>query len=63
MDDPGDFEAEIRLIDELCFNSTIPGDLAKELDREPADAVVLDCMLARNTSQPAAVDISCGRAR
>jgi UDP:flavonoid glycosyltransferase YjiC (YdhE family) len=46
MDDPGDFEAEIRLlIDELCFSSTIPGDLAKELDREPADAVLVDCML------------------
>jgi UDP:flavonoid glycosyltransferase YjiC (YdhE family) len=46
MDDPGDFEAEIRLlIDELCFSSTIPGDLVKELDREPADAVLVDCML------------------
>jgi len=46
MDDPGDFEAEIRLlIDELSFSSTIPGDLAKELDREPADSVLVDCML------------------
>jgi UDP:flavonoid glycosyltransferase YjiC (YdhE family) len=46
MDDPGDFEAEIRLlIDELCFSSTISDDLAKELDREPADAVLVDCML------------------
>jgi UDP:flavonoid glycosyltransferase YjiC (YdhE family) len=46
MDDPGDFEAEIRLlIDELCFSPTIAGDLAKELDREPADAVLVDCML------------------
>ena len=46
MDDPGDFEAEIRLlINELCFSSTIAGDLAKELDREPADAVLVDCML------------------
>lgn len=46
MDDPGDFEAEIRLmIDELCFSSTIPDDLAKELEREPADAVLVDCML------------------
>jgi UDP:flavonoid glycosyltransferase YjiC (YdhE family) len=46
MDDPGDFEAEIRLlIDELSFSSTIAGDLAKELDREPADAVLVDCML------------------
>ena len=46
MDDPGDFEAEIRLlIDELSFSSTVAGDLAKELDREPADAVLVDCML------------------
>ena len=46
MDDPGDFEAEIRLlIEELSFSSTVAGDLAKELDREPADAVLVDCML------------------
>jgi MGT family glycosyltransferase len=46
MDDPGDFEAEVRLlIDELCFSSSIADDLAKELDREPADAVLVDCML------------------
>ena len=46
VDDPGDFEAEIRLlIDELSFSSIIAGDLAKELDREPADAVLVDCML------------------
>ena len=46
MDDPGDFEAEIRLlINELSFSSTVAGDLAKELDREPADAVLVDCML------------------
>ena len=46
MDDPGDFEAEIQLlIDELSFSPTIAGDLAKELDREPADAVLVDCML------------------
>jgi MGT family glycosyltransferase len=46
MDDPGDFEAEIRLlIDELCFSSTISEDLANELSREPADAVLVDCML------------------
>ena len=46
MDDPADFEAEIRmLIDELCFSSTIPRDVANELDREPADAVLVDCML------------------
>ena len=46
MDDPGDFEAEIRLlINELSFSSTVAGDLAKELDRKPADAVLVDCML------------------
>src|SRR4051812_41977192 len=46
MDDPGDFEAEIRLlIDELCFSSAIPADLAKELDREPTDALLVDGML------------------
>jgi UDP:flavonoid glycosyltransferase YjiC (YdhE family) len=46
MDDPSDFEAEVRLlIEELCFSSTTAGDLAKELDREPADAVLVDCML------------------
>jgi UDP:flavonoid glycosyltransferase YjiC (YdhE family) len=46
MDDPDDFEAEVKLlIDELCFSSTIARDLARELDREPADAVLVDCML------------------
>jgi UDP:flavonoid glycosyltransferase YjiC (YdhE family) len=46
MDDPTDFEAEIRLlIDEVSFSSTVAGDLAQELDREPADAVLVDCML------------------
>ena len=46
MDDPDDFEAEVRLmIEELCFSATIAEDLARELDREPADAVLVDCML------------------
>lgn len=46
MQDPDDFEAEVKLlIDELCFSSTIAGDLARELDREAADAVLVDCML------------------
>jgi UDP:flavonoid glycosyltransferase YjiC (YdhE family) len=46
MDDPDDFEAEVKLlIEELCFSSTIARDLAQELDREPADAVLVDCML------------------
>ena len=46
MEDPSDFEAEVKLlIDELCFSSTIAGDVQRELDREPADAVLVDCML------------------
>ena len=46
MEDPSDFEAEVKLlIDELCFSSTIASDVQRELDREPADAVVVDCML------------------
>ena len=46
MDDPDDFEAEVKLmIEELCFSSTIARDVAQELDREPADAVLVDCML------------------
>jgi MGT family glycosyltransferase len=46
MDDPGDFAAEIRLlIEQVCFGSTIADELAEELDREPADAVLVDCML------------------
>lgn len=46
MEDPDDFEAEVELlIEELCFSTTISRDLARELDREPADAVLVDCML------------------
>jgi UDP:flavonoid glycosyltransferase YjiC (YdhE family) len=46
MEDPDDFEAEVELmIEELCFSTTIARDLAQELDREPADAVLVDCML------------------
>ena len=46
MDDPADFEAEIRLlIDQVAFGSAIVDDLAKELNREPADAVLVDCMM------------------
>ena len=46
MDDPNDFEAEVKLmIEELCFSTTIARDLAQELAREPADAVLVDCML------------------
>ncbi|MDF2967963.1 MAG: glycosyltransferase, family [Nocardioidaceae bacterium] len=46
MEDPEDFEAEVKLlIEELCFSSTIARDVARELDREPADVVLVDCML------------------
>jgi UDP:flavonoid glycosyltransferase YjiC (YdhE family) len=46
MEDPNDFEAEVELlIEELCFSTTIAADLAHELGREPADAVLVDCML------------------
>lgn len=46
MEDPDDFEAEVKLmIDELCFSSTIAGDLARELEREPAEVVLVDSML------------------
>jgi UDP:flavonoid glycosyltransferase YjiC (YdhE family) len=46
MDDPTDFEAEVELlIDQLCFSPAIARDLAHELDRQPADAVMVDCML------------------
>jgi UDP:flavonoid glycosyltransferase YjiC (YdhE family) len=44
--DAGDEKAEITLmIDELCFSATIARDVARELDREPADSVLVDCML------------------
>jgi UDP:flavonoid glycosyltransferase YjiC (YdhE family) len=46
MEDPDDFEAEMKLlIEELCFSAAIARDVAEELDREPADAVLIDCML------------------
>ena len=46
MEDPDDFEAEMKLLTEdLCFSTTIARDLAQELGREPADAVLVDCML------------------
>jgi UDP:flavonoid glycosyltransferase YjiC (YdhE family) len=46
MEDPNDFEAEIKLlIEELSFSSVIARDVAVELEREPADAVLVDCML------------------
>ena len=46
MENPDDFEAEVKLlIEELCFSSVIAQDLARELAREPADAVLVDSML------------------
>ncbi len=46
MEEPDDFDAEVRLlIEELCFSADIPRDLAQELRRERADAVLVDCML------------------
>ncbi len=46
MENPDDFEAEVKLlVEELCFSSTIARDVARELQREPADAVLVDCML------------------
>ncbi len=54
MDNPDDFEAEVKLMmDGLCFSHTIASDVAAELEREPADAVMVDCMLftAMNVAQ------------
>lgn len=46
MENPDDFEAEMKLlIEDLCFSAIIASDVAAELDREPADAVLVDCML------------------
>jgi MGT family glycosyltransferase len=46
LDDLADFEAEVKLmIGELWFSTSIAADLARELEREPADAVMVDCML------------------
>ena len=46
MENPDDFEAEMKLmIEELCFSSTHAKDVAQELTREPADAVLVDHML------------------
>ena len=46
MEDPDDFEAEVKLlIEELSFSAVIARDVAQELEREPADAVLVDCML------------------
>ena len=45
-DTPDDFEAEVQLlIHELCFSLLLAQDTAAELEREPVDAVLVDCML------------------
>jgi UDP:flavonoid glycosyltransferase YjiC (YdhE family) len=43
---PANFEEEMAMIRErLCFNPAIGSDVRAELDREPADGLVVDCML------------------
>jgi MGT family glycosyltransferase len=43
---PDDFDAEVALlINQLCFNQGTAQDLASELAREPADVLLVDCML------------------
>jgi MGT family glycosyltransferase len=54
MDNPDDFAAEVELLmDQLCFSTAIASDVAAELDREPTDVVMVDCMLfsALNVAQ------------
>jgi MGT family glycosyltransferase len=58
LDDPDDFEAEVKLlIEDLCFSALIANDVAAELDREPADVVLVDCMLftALNVAQASGI--------
>ena len=57
MEDPDDFEAEVKLmVEDLCFSRVIADDVARELDREPADVVLVDCMLFT------AIDVALARA-
>ncbi len=43
---PANFEEEMAMIRErLCFNPAIANDVLTELGREPADVLVVDCML------------------
>lgn len=58
MENPDDTEAEIELLlDSLCLSEPIAGAVAEELRREPADVVLVDCMLfsAINVVQAAVV--------
>jgi MGT family glycosyltransferase len=51
MDEPDDFEAEVALlIGSLCCSSEIARDVAAELEREPADALLVDAMLLSATN-------------
>jgi UDP:flavonoid glycosyltransferase YjiC (YdhE family) len=46
LEHSGGVEAEMqRLFDHVCFGATVAHDIGTELDREPADAVLVDCML------------------
>jgi UDP:flavonoid glycosyltransferase YjiC (YdhE family) len=46
MKDPDDVDAEVRLlIEELCFTPVLARDVTQELGREPADALLVDCVL------------------
>jgi MGT family glycosyltransferase len=61
MDDPDDFAAEIELLmDQLCFSNAIASDVAAELDREPTDVVMVDCMLfsALNVAQASGLPVA-----
>ena len=43
---PANFEEEMTMIRErLCFNPAIANDVLTELEREPAEVLVVDCML------------------
>ncbi|HWI05044.1 MAG TPA: hypothetical protein VNT52_14630, partial [Acidimicrobiales bacterium] len=51
MENPDDFEAEMALmINDLCCSAPIADDVAAELDRERADAVLVDCLLFSATN-------------
>jgi MGT family glycosyltransferase len=58
LDNPDDFEAEVQLMmDQLCFSTAIARDTGAELEREPADVVMVDCMLftAMNFAQASGI--------
>lgn len=60
MDNPDDTEAEIKLLlDTLCLSDPIAAAVADELHHEPADVVLVDCMLfsAINVAQAAGLPV------